>query len=60
MNIINYIANIHSVSSDNSDLSKVIFIDNPFGAAKDIYIWEPIFEMLKNGSNPQQIVMNYL
>lgn len=53
--IINYIANIHSVSSDNSDLSKVIFIDNPFGAAKDIYIWEPIFEMLKT-NNVQLIV----
>ncbi|MCR4715724.1 MAG: hypothetical protein K5656_00955 [Lachnospiraceae bacterium] len=45
--IINYIANLHSVNSDNNGLKKVIFIDNPFGAAKDIYIWEPIFEMLK-------------
>lgn len=53
--IINYIANIHSVSSDNNNLGKVIFIDNPFGAAKDIYIWEPIFEMLKT-NNVQLIV----
>ena len=53
--IINYIANIHSVSSDNNELGKVIFIDNPFGAAKDIYIWEPIFEMLKT-NNVQLIV----
>ena len=34
---------------------KVIFIDNPFGAAKDIYIWEPIFELLK-ANNVQLIV----
>ena len=53
--VINYIANIHSVNSDNNDLGKVIFIDNPFGAAKDIYIWEPIFEMLKT-NNVQLIV----
>ena len=53
--IINYIANIHSVNSDNTELGKVIFIDNPFGAAKDIYIWEPIFEMLKT-NNVQLIV----
>ena len=33
----------------------MIFIDNPFGAAKDIYIWEPIFEMLKT-NNVQLIV----
>ena len=53
--VINYIANIHSVNSDNNKLGKVIFIDNPFGAAKDIYIWEPIFEMLKT-NNVQLIV----
>ena len=34
---------------------KVIFIDNPFGAAKDIYIWEPIFKLLKV-NNVQLIV----
>ncbi len=55
ISIINYIANIHAVNSDNNTLKKVIFIDNPFGAAKDIYIWEPIFEMLKV-NNVQLIV----
>ena len=34
--------NIYAVNSDNNKLGKVIFIDNPFGAAKDIYIWERI------------------
>ena len=37
------------------DLKKVIFIDNPFGAAKDVYIWEPIFKLLKS-NNVQLIV----
>ena len=32
--------------SDGQPLGKTIFIDNPFGAAKDIYIWEPIFKLL--------------
>lgn len=45
--IINYISNINSTTSENDQLGKVIFIDNPFGAAKDVYIWEPIFELLK-------------
>jgi hypothetical protein len=45
--IITYISNINSHRSDNPSLRKVIFIDNPFGAAKDIYIWEPIFELLE-------------
>lgn len=36
-------------------LRKVIFIDNPFGAAKDVYIWEPIFAMLK--SNHVQLIV---
>lgn len=44
--IINYIASINSRDKDTG-LRKVIFIDNPFGAAKDIYIWEPIFKLLK-------------
>ena len=44
--IINYIASINSKDKEAS-LRKVIFIDNPFGAAKDIYIWEPIFKLLK-------------
>ena len=43
--IINYISNINAVS-DGSITGNTIFIDNPFGAAKDIYIWEPIFKLL--------------
>jgi hypothetical protein len=53
--IINYIASIYSRDTDSTSLRKVIFIDNPFGAAKDIYIWEPIFKMLKT-NNVQLIV----
>lgn len=45
--LIHYIAAINAADTDGSDLKNVIFIDNPFGAAKDVYIWEPIFEMLK-------------
>lgn len=40
---------------DDSVRYKTIFIDNPFGAAKDIYIWEPIFELLRE-NNVQLIV----
>ena len=36
-------------------LKKVIFIDNPFGAAKDTYIWEPIFAML--AANRVQLIV---
>lgn len=53
--VINYIANINSSRADGNGLRKVIFIDNPFGAAKDIYIWEPIFKLLKT-NNVQLIV----
>lgn len=53
--IINYITNINSGKSDNTGLYKVIFIDNPFGAAKDIYIWEPIFELLR--TNQVQLIV---
>lgn len=53
--VINYIANINSSRADGNGLKKVIFIDNPFGAAKDIYIWEPIFKLLKT-NNVQLIV----
>jgi len=53
--IINYITSINSGNPDSHSLSKVIFIDNPFGAAKDIYIWEPIFKLLKT-NNVQLIV----
>ena len=53
--VINYISSINSRDTDSTSLRKVIFIDNPFGAAKDIYIWEPIFKMLKT-NNVQLIV----
>ncbi|MBU3188976.1 hypothetical protein K9O30_07700 [Clostridium bowmanii] len=55
ISIINYIKNINSFNADNNKLRKTIFVDNPFGAAKDIYIWEPIFEFLKT-NNVQLIV----
>ena len=53
--VINYISCINSGQTDTTKLRKVIFIDNPFGAAKDIYIWEPIFKLLKV-NNVQLIV----
>lgn len=53
--VINYISAIYSGDSQPSEGKKVIFIDNPFGAAKDIYIWEPIFELLK-ANHVQMIV----
>lgn len=55
ISIINYITNINSHKTENSGLRKVIFIDNPFGAAKDVYIWEPIFELLK--ANQVQLIV---
>lgn len=55
ISIINYISSINSKNSDATNLRKVIFIDNPFGAAKDVYIWEPIFKLLKV-NNVQLIV----
>ena len=48
--IINYISNIHTINKNDSQLNKTIFIDNPFGAAKDVYIWKPIFELLKTNA----------
>ena len=53
--VINYISAMNSGLADALGAGKVIFIDNPFGAAKDIYIWEPIFELLKT-NNVQLIV----
>ena len=53
--IINYITSINSGKNDNTMLGKVIFIDNPFGAAKEIYIWEPIFELLR--TNHVQLIV---
>ncbi|MGN0495613.1 MAG: hypothetical protein ACI4GW_05245 [Lachnospiraceae bacterium] len=55
VSIINYISGMYAPEAESSDLKKVIFIDNPFGAAKDIYIWEPIFALLKT-NNVQLIV----
>ncbi|MBQ9984056.1 MAG: hypothetical protein IJP29_05655 [Lachnospiraceae bacterium] len=55
VSIINYISGMYAPEADANDLKKVIFIDNPFGAAKDIYIWEPIFALLKT-NNVQLIV----
>jgi hypothetical protein len=53
--IINYIAGMYSMSPENTEMTKTIFIDNPFGAAKDIYIWEPIFAML--AANQVQLIV---
>ena len=54
ISIINYIAGMYA-TGDTKQRSKTLFIDNPFGAAKDIYIWEPIFSLLKE-NNCQLIV----
>ncbi len=53
--IINYISNINAAGKEVSSIGKVVFIDNPFGAAKDIYIWEPIFKLLK--TNHVQLIV---
>ncbi|MBE5964997.1 MAG: hypothetical protein E7252_08770 [Lachnospira sp.] len=53
--IINYISNINALAKTEGLVGKVIFIDNPFGAAKDIYIWEPIFKLLK--TNHVQLIV---
>lgn len=53
--VINYIASINSSGKDTSVTGKTIFIDNPFGAAKDVYIWEPIFKMLS--TNHVQLIV---
>ena len=53
--VINYISSIYSPRGDAAGLRKVIFIDNPFGAAKDVYIWEPIFELLR--ANQVQLIV---
>lgn len=53
--IIHYITSINSGNADAVGLRNVLFIDNPFGAAKDIYIWEPIFQLLK--SNHVQLIV---
>ena len=53
--IITYISNVNSHRLEDKGLRKVIFIDNPFGAAKDVYIWEPIFELLEQ--NKVQLIV---
>lgn len=53
--VINYISSIYSPKGEAAGLLKVIFIDNPFGAAKDVYIWEPIFELLR--ANRVQLIV---
>jgi hypothetical protein len=52
--VINYISSINAAGNAGI-VGKTIFIDNPFGAAKDIYIWEPIFELLK--TNHVQLIV---
>lgn len=54
VSIINYISGMYQ--SGNEEIrTKTVFIDNPFGAAKDVYIWEPIFAMLK--ANKVQLIV---
>ena len=55
ISVINYISGIYSANSETDKLMKTIFIDNPFGAAKDVYIWEPIFALLK--ANHVQLIV---
>ncbi len=52
--VIHYISSIHA-GAVKGVLKKTIFIDNPFGAAKDIYIWEPIFQLLR--TNHVQLIV---
>lgn len=53
--VINYISNINAAGKSGGAVGNTIFIDNPFGAAKDIYIWEPIFKLLK--ANHVQLIV---
>lgn len=53
--IINYISSLNATGTDGAVIGKSIFIDNPFGAAKDVYIWEPIFKLLK--TNHVQLIV---
>lgn len=54
VSIINYISGMYQLGNEEIR-TKTIFIDNPFGAAKDVYIWEPIFALLA-ANNVQLIV----
>lgn len=53
--LIHYISSMNAKKADASMLKKVIFLDNPFGAAKDVYIWEPIFQLLR--ANHVQLIV---
>lgn len=53
--LIHYISSMNAKKADASVLKKVIFLDNPFGAAKDVYIWEPIFQLLQ--ANHVQLIV---
>ena len=54
MSVINYISGMYGAVEDEPR-TKTVFIDNPFGAAKDIYIWEPIFALL--AANHVQLIV---
>ncbi|MGN0374506.1 MAG: hypothetical protein ACI4EN_03320, partial [Butyrivibrio sp.] len=53
--VIHYISSINAAGKDTAVTGKTIFIDNHFGAAKDVYIWEPIFKLLK--TNHVQLIV---
>lgn len=53
--LIHYISSVNAAEGQAGTLGKTIFIDNPFGAAKDIYIWEPIFKLL--ATNHVQLIV---
>lgn len=54
VSIIHYISGMYQTGNEDVR-TKTIFIDNPFGAAKDVYIWEPIFALLK--ANHVQLIV---
>ena len=54
VSIINYISGMYQ-TGDEDTRTKTVFIDNPFGAAKDVYIWEPIFALLE--ANHVQLIV---
>ena len=54
ISIINYISGMNRIGKEDTGTT-TIFIDNPFGAAKDVYIWEPIFALL--AANHVQLIV---
>ncbi len=54
VSIIHYISGMYRIGQEDTG-TKTIFIDNPFGAAKDVYIWEPIFALL--AANHVQLIV---